>query len=206
MKQVIFFTITETLIITLRMKKHTILEKTKKTVTSAVYSGWMLVTEFIMWLPFYCIRHLWLRVFGIKMGRHNAIKRNVEVRFPQRISIGDYTTINKGVLLDGRGGIRIGNNVDIAQGAYIWTVEHDYNSPDYCGRPETVVIEDYVWIASRATILPGVHIGKGAVVACGAIVTKDVPENAIVGGVPAKVIGERNTNYTYHLGNRILFE
>lgn len=189
-----------------KVTKSSLLNSIKREISSVVYSTWMLVTESIMWLPFYCIRHLWLRMFGIKMGQHNAIKRNVEIRFPQRISIGDYTTINKRVLLDGRGGIIIGSNVDIAQDAYIWTVEHDYNSPDYCGRPEMVVIEDYVWIASRATILPGVHIGKGAVIASGAVVTKDVPENAIVGGVPARIIGERKPVYTYHLGNRVLFE
>ena len=66
-----------------------------------------------MSLPFYIIRHLWLRLFGMKMGRHNAIKRNVEIRFPQRIIIGDYTTINRGVLLDGRGFLEIGSNVEI---------------------------------------------------------------------------------------------
>ena len=63
-----------------------------------------------------------------------------------------------------------------------------------------------MWIASRATILPGVHLGKGAVVACGAVVTKDVLDNTIVGGVPAKQIGKREANYCYKLGNRPLFE
>ena len=76
----------------------------------------------------------------------------------------------------------------------------------YSGHAAKVVIEDYVWISSRATILPGVHIGKGAVIASGAVVTNDVPENAIVGGVPAKVIGKRECNYRYKLGHRILFE
>lgn len=183
-----------------------IMNKLKNIVIEFSYGLWALINSFIMSLPFYIIRHLWLRLFGMKMGRHNAIKRNVEIRFPQRIIIGDYTTINRGVLLDGRGFLEIGSNVDIAQDVYIWTVEHDYNSPDYCGSPEKVIVDDYVWIASRSTILPGVHIGKGAVVASGAVVTKDIPENAIVGGVPAKIIGRRKPVYTYHLGNRVFFE
>ena len=69
-----------------------------------------------------------------------------------------------------------------------------------------VIIDDYVWIASRVTILPGVHIGRGAVVASGAIVTKDVPECAIVGGVPARIIGERKSKLHYNLKYKPLFQ
>lgn len=71
----------------------------------------------------------------------------------------------------------------------IWTEQHDYNSPTYASVEKPVIIEDYVWIASRATILPGVTIGKESVVASGAVVTKDVPPLSIVGGVPARIIG-----------------
>ncbi len=68
-------------------------------------------------------------------------------------------------------------------------------------------IGDYVFIGPRAIILPGVKIGRGAVVAAGAVVTKDVPEFSIVGGVPAKQIGERkNKNLTYRLGRARLFQ
>lgn len=90
------------------------------------------------------------------------------------------------------GGVFIGNNVDIAQDVYIWSEQHDYNSPDYSSVCKPVIIEDYVWLASRVTILPGVKIGRGAVVASGAVVTKDVPSLAIVAGVPARIIGQRN--------------
>ncbi|KKQ96441.1 MAG: Acetyltransferase, partial [Candidatus Woesebacteria bacterium GW2011_GWA1_39_12] len=70
-----------------------------------------------------------------------------------------------------------------------------------------VEIKDYVFIGPRAIILPGVSIGRGAVVAAGAVVTKNVPDFAIVGGVPAKVIGERkNKNLNYRLGRARLFQ
>lgn len=170
------------------------------------YGIWMLATGVIMRIPFYAVRHLWLKVFLAHLGKGNAIKRKVEVRIPHRISIGNNNCINHNVLLDGRGELFIGNNVDIAQEVNIWTAQHDYNDENYRGVTAKVVIEDYVWIASRATILPGVRIRNGAVIAAGAVVTKDVPENAIVGGIPARIIGYRNCNLKYKLGERIWFE
>lgn len=103
------------------------------------------------------------------------------------------------------GGVKIGNNVDIAQEVNIWTEQHDYNSATYASTGGEVVIEDYVWIASRATILPGVTIGRGAVVASCAVVTKDVPSMAIVAGIPAKIIGHRQDCLDYKLGCRAWF-
>lgn len=100
------------------------------------------------------------------------------------------------------GGLILGNNVDIAQEVNIWSEQHDYNNPSFKATKKSVFIDDYVWIASRVTILPGVHIGRGAVVACGAIVSKDVPPLAIVGGVPAHIIGYRQNIMNYELGNR----
>lgn len=137
----------------------------------------------------------------------SSVFRNVDFRSPYRISIGSHTNINKSCVIDGRSyeGVRIGNNVDIAQEVNIWTEQHDYDSPTYATIDAPVIIEDYVWIASRATILPGVRIGRGAIVACGAIVTKDVPPLAIVAGVPAKTIGFRKNVMSYELGDRVWF-
>lgn len=155
----------------------------------------------IMWIPSHPLRCLFMKLCLKRTGKHNAFSRNVEVRSPYRISIGNNCSINKKVMLDGRGGqLVIGDNVDIAQEVNIWTEQHDYDSPDYISIGGDVVIEDYVWVASRATILPGVKIGRGAVIATGAVVTKDVPPLAIVGGVPAKVIKYRKDNMQYKLG------
>ena len=136
-------------------------------------------------LPFAIVRAGGGRIFLKKTGKRVFFGKGLDVRSPYRISIGDYCRINKNVLLDGRGeGLTIGNNVDIAQEVNIWTLQHDYNDPMYKSVGKHVVIEDYVWIASRATILPGVTIGRGAVVA----------------GVPAKIIGYRNDCMQYKLG------
>lgn len=145
-----------------------------------------------MWVPCHLLRRLVCKICMKHFDWSSGIFRNVDLRSPYRISIGAHTNINKHCLLDGRGGVTIGDNVDIAQDVYIWSEQHDYNNPNYISVEKPVVIEDYVWIASRATILPGVKIGRGAVVASGAVVTKDVPSLAIIAGVPAKVIGNRN--------------
>jgi acetyltransferase-like isoleucine patch superfamily enzyme len=131
----------------------------------------------------------------------------VELRHGRSVFIGDRVVINKRVLLDGRGGqLIIGHDVDIAQETNIWTLQHDVHSDAHLDEGGDVVIEDHVWIASRATILPGVRIGRGAVVASCSVVTKDVPAMAIVAGVPAKVIGTRRSQLDYHLYFRPWFE
>ena len=89
----------------------------------------------------------------------------------------------------------------------IYNSEHDLESNDFTARTEPVEIEDYVFVGPRAIILPGVKVGKGAVIAAGAVVTKNVDDFTIVGGVPAKVIGERkNKNPDYKLGRARLFQ
>ena len=88
----------------------------------------------------------------------------------------------------------------------IYNTEHDINDPNFNPVFGEVIIEDYVFIGPRAIILPGVEIGKGAVVAAGAVVTKDVPPFAIVGGIPAKIIGERKTKkLNYKIGRAMWF-
>lgn len=160
------------------------------------------VMNIISFVPVVCLRWILYKLFLKKLGFKTRISKRVDVRCPYRISIGSYSNVNKRSLLDGRGGeLVIGNNVDIAQDVNIWTLEHDYNDSYYKAKGEPVYIDDYVWIASRATILPGVRIGRGAVVAAGAVVTKDVPSMTIVGGVPAKPIGKRDVDPKYKLGS-----
>lgn len=160
-----------------------------------------LIVSFVFLMPFAITRVLFSKIFFKSVGKKVFFARHLDVRSPYRIMVGNYSSINKHVLLDGRGGeLIIGNNVDIAQETNIWTLQHDYNDPMYKAVGKPVIIEDYVWIASRATILPGVKIGRGAVVASCAVVTKDIPPLAVVAGVPAKVIGYRKDCMQYKLG------
>jgi acetyltransferase-like isoleucine patch superfamily enzyme len=98
----------------------------------------------------------------------------------------------------------IGRNVNLSSEVLIRTAQHDYQSPDFKTVFHPVKIEDYVWLGPRCIILPGVTVGEGAVVAAGAVVTKDVEPYTLVGGVPAKKIGERPKNLQYTLGKGFL--
>lgn len=167
-----------------------------------------IICPIVMSIPSYWVRHVFLRkVRKLKLGKNSSVLRHVRFIGTYNIQIGDNTIINPFCQLDGRAyKLVIGNNVDIAQETNIWTLEHNPNSDTHEGKGGDVIIDDYVWIASRVTILPGVHVGKGAVVATGAVVTKDVPEFAVVGGVPARIIGKRNSKLMYHLKHRPPFQ
>jgi len=158
--------------------------------------------RFVMAQPSKTFRRLFLNCFkGVKI--HKGVPINHGCSFWNgSLKIDSGSTIGFDCQLDCRMGIEIGKNVCLASGVWIWTLHHDYNSISFDTKGAKVVIEDYVWICSRATILPGVTIGKGAVVASGAVVTKDVEPFAIVGGVPAKVIGKREEkDYNYVPGD-----
>lgn len=137
------------------------------------------------------LRMALLRWRGAKIANNVAMFASVEVRNPSGLEIDEGCSIGPKVLLDARKGLEIHKSVTIAYDAIIWTLHHDMNAPDFpvCGAK--TIIDDYAWICSRAILLPGIHIGKGAVVASGAVVTKDVAPYTIVGGIPAKPIGIR---------------
>ena len=146
------------------------------------------------------LRRLLLSRMLASYDRRVFVGLGVKFYDPWRVSIAPRSVINAECLIDARGGeVRIGGDTDIGTQTHIWTLEHDPADSNHDTRGGPVAIEDHVWIASRVTILPGVTIGRGAVVACGSIVTEDVPENAIVAGVPAKPIGHRDNPLTYQL-------
>ena len=158
-------------------------------------------------IPFHSIRNFIYTLYGVKIGKNSFIHMGARFYFPKNIRIGDGSIIGDHVFLDGRAPLKIGNHVDIASQALIYNSEHDVNSEGFDPHEEAVEIGDYVFIGPRAIILPGVKIGKGAVVAAGAVVTADVKPFEIVGGVPAKPIGERkNKNPNYKLGRARLFQ
>ncbi|OWK71602.1 acetyltransferase [Pedobacter sp. AJM] len=140
---------------------------------------------------------------GARIGKKVGLYRGFEVRDPWKLSIGDNTLIGHGALLDARKGLVIGSNVNLSNEVMVWSLHHDYNDEFFKIIGDKVIIEDYAWICSRAIILPGITIGKGAVVAAGSVVTKNVPPYSVVGGVPAKIISNRSNKLSYNLGEGI---
>ncbi len=157
-------------------------------------------------VPLHWFRKAIYLMGGIKIGRGSTIHTGARFYDPRNIVIGDDSIVGEGTVLDGRDKLIIGDHVDIASEVMIYNCEHDINDEFFSPSCSPVKIEDYVFIGPRAIVMPGVKIGKGAVVAAGAIVTKDVPPYAIVAGVPAKIIGERrNKELNYKLGRPRLF-
>lgn len=160
--------------------------------------GWFYLNKIISSLPSRHVRKFLLKLMGVRIDSNVSIFSNFEIRNPSGLFIEEGCSIGPRVLLDARKGLRIGKNVTIACEVIIWTLHHDYNDIFFKTIGEKVLIEDYAWVCSRAIILPGVTIGRGAVVASGSVVTKDVAPFDIVGGVPAKIIGKRNKiEYSY---------
>lgn len=175
-------------------------------------------TGFLWWfvggIPSHCFRKFFYRLSGMKIGKNSYIHMMARIFDPRHIVIGEGSIIGEKATLDGRkqlhnskGGLVIGNHVDIASDVMIWTSEHDLSDPQMSPIEEKVTIEDYVFIGPRAIILPGITIGRGAVIAAGAVVTKNVESGTIVAGTPAIQIGNRQLDHlNYQLGRPRLFQ
>lgn len=173
-----------------------------------------LTNHVISHLPLYSVRHWWYRrVLGWNLHRTATVLLGQQVQLAglrasgARVTIGAGTVINAGCLLYTTGGLTIGREVSVSAGVWLVTGTHDMNAPGFPSRYLPIVIGDYAWIGSRALVQAGVTIGEGAVVMAGAVVTRDVPPYAIVGGVPARQVGERALrDPAYEQGYRPLFE
>jgi acetyltransferase-like isoleucine patch superfamily enzyme len=143
--------------------------------------------------------------FKVKAGKGTNIYRGCELRSPWRIRIGEGTSIGDHCILDGRAGLVIGNSVNMSTGVWVWTQQHDKDDRHFKVVGKAVTIEDYAWIGGRVIVLPGVRIGKGAVVASGSVVTKDVEPYAVVAGMPARKVGERSRDLDYRIDQHLPF-
>lgn len=157
-------------------------------------------------VPSHHTRRFFYRLGGVKIGKGSTLHMGVRFYNPCNIAIGEDSIVGEGTVLDGRDKLYIGSHVDIASEVMIYNAKHDVKDPSFKAINAPVIIEDYVFIGPRAIVLPGVTIKKGGVVGAGAVVTKDVEEYSIVGGVPAKPIGVRGVkNLNYRLGRAAWF-
>lgn len=163
--------------------------------------------EIAGWIPSHMIRNTIFGLAGIKIGRKSTIHVGCRFYQPAGIQIGEGTSVGDRCLLDGRAPIVIGNHTSIASQVMIFNSEHDSHDEWFTAKDSPVRIGDHVFVGPRAIILPGVTIEDGAIVAAGAVVSKNVPGKTIVGGVPAKYISHRRIGeLRYRLGRHRLFQ
>jgi acetyltransferase-like isoleucine patch superfamily enzyme len=178
-----------------------------------IYLVKYLTNHVISRIPIYAVRHSWYRhILGWRIDPRASILMGQHIQMGGLRSIGRKVVIGKGSIINWdcmlytTGGLIIGNNVSISAGVWLVTGTHDASDPQFPAIYKPIVIEDYAWIGMRATILGGVTIGRGAIVMAGAVVSRDVPPRAIVGGVPAKIISQRTVEPAYETYFRPPFE
>jgi acetyltransferase-like isoleucine patch superfamily enzyme len=165
-------------------------------------AGAMVLLRITGSFPVHSVRVGALKLLGARIDSTAVLYHGSSVRAPHRLSIGAHTNIGDQAILDARGGLFIGANVNFSTAVHVWTAQHGWDDPDFKYESAPVRIEDNAWVSTRVTILPGVTVGEGAVIAAGAVVTKDVAPYSLVGGVPAKYLADRTKDLSYTLPHR----
>ena len=141
--------------------------------------------------PFHIWRVFVLRIFGASIGERCAIYPNVKIWAPWNLTCEDAVAVAEGVEIYNPKPVVLGSHSILSQGAYICGATHDHNSPEFTFIAKEVHVGRYAWICARAVVMPGVRIGDGAVLALGAVATKDLLCGGVYGGIPARHIGAR---------------
>jgi len=132
-----------------------------------------------------------LRVFGSRLGKGIIIKPGVNIKYPWKLSIGDYVWLGENVWIDNLAQITIGNHVCLSQGAFILCGNHDYTKSTFDLLISPVILEDGVWIGAKAIVCPGVKAGSHAVLTAGSLANKNLDSYMIYRGNPAMPIKDR---------------
>lgn len=156
------------------------------------------LNNFICHVPCWKIRKVFYKLFGMKIGKDSRILMGTRVLAPKKISIGERTYINEYCILDGRGKLTIGDDVNISMYTMILTAAHSKSSNKFAYRSSPVVIEDHVWTGSRAIVLDKSVLRKASVLAAGSVFKGTTEPDTVYSGVPAKKIGPRNLKGEYH--------
>ena len=152
---------------------------------------WLMVKCLFFCLPIPLpsgLRVLLLRAFGAKVGKGVVLRAGLNVSFPWRLELGDHVWLGEDVAILSLARVTIESHVCISQCAYLCTGSHDYQRDDFALQTQPIVLRRGCWVAAQAFVGPGVEIQSGSVIAAGAVVTKSVEENVLIGGNPARVI------------------
>lgn len=181
-------------------------ERASRRISTVILEFGVALLHLVGHIPFHCCRRFFYRIGGMKIGKGSTIHMGARFYKPSGIKIGKDSIIGEYAVLDGRDDLIIGDHVDITSNVMIYNAQHNIDDPDFKAETGKVIIEDHVFIGPRSIILPGVIIKKGAIIAAGAVVNRNVEERQVVGGVPAKLIRERNlSDFNYKLGRAAWF-
>jgi putative colanic acid biosynthesis acetyltransferase WcaF len=141
--------------------------------------------------PFYALKRGLLRLFGARIGKKVLIKPNVNIKYPWRLTIGDYVWIGESVWIDNLDDVIIGSNSCLSQGAMLLCGNHNYKKESFDLMTAKIVLEEGVWIGAKAIVCPGVTCHSHSVLSVGSVATKNLEPNAIYQGNPAIKIHAR---------------
>ena len=137
------------------------------------------------WLPFSSFKVFILRIFGSKIGKSVVIKPSVNIKYPWKLSLGDYVWIGENVWIDNLDDVDIGNNVCISQGAFLLCGNHNYKKESFDLITKPIKVEDGVWIGAKSIVCPGVTCSSHAILTVNSVANKDLNAFSIYTGNPA---------------------
>ncbi len=154
---------------------------------------WFIVSHLIVntWLPGSAHRIFLLRLFGAKIGVGVVIKNGVNIKFPWRLQIGNYSWIGEGVWIDNLDVVVVGSNSCISQGVYLCTGSHDWSADNFSLRTKSIKIGDGVWICAKAIVGPGVKIGDNVVLTLGSVASSNLHSDLIYSNAPIANVKRR---------------
>ena len=153
-------------------------------------------------LPGHWLRQLWLRGIGVRIGAGSILFRGVTVFGADHLILGERVQVGFGVVLDARGSITISDDVNISSDVQLLTAKHNPHSAQFERQVAPIVLEGHTWVATRAIVLAGVTLRRGAILAAGSVASRDLAAGVIAAGVPAKAIGSRRSDLSYRLQAR----
>ncbi len=181
----------------LKIFKKKIPQNIKTMLTDTRFLIFRIILKLNSYIFFNKVRMKIYKLLGMSLEKNAIIWCGAKINHPDRIFLGENSVIGPSTKLLSQGIIEIGKNVNISGFSFIISQEHNTSDPQLKTILKKIIIEDYAWIATNVTILPGVRIGKGAVVGAGAVVTKSVKPFDIVAGNPAIKIGKREEKLDY---------
>ena len=167
--------------------------RTGAALRGAAFDTYLVTVNLLLRIPGHEIRLMVLRRlcrWGI--GKATYVERGIRATTKGGVRIGSNCIIHRNVTLDGRGGLTIGDQVDIAPEVMCLTADHDPDSPTFLGRLRSVTIGSRVWIATRAVVLPGATLNDGVVVGAGSVVSGEISAWTVVAGCPARKVRDRS--------------